>query len=280
MSRMLFCQLGPWAYRLSAEKEILRRRIQDLGKGPFASQKAELLPALVCRHKSLIRRRLGQVDMELQQNKAENLALAAPKINGVVIWPGQTFSFWRLVGRCTARKGYKVGMTISGGRPGRGVGGGMCQFTNLIHWMALHSPLTIVEHHHHDNLDLFPDFGRQVPFGVGTSIAYNYLDYRLRNDTDQPFQLMVWVDGEYLCGQLRAARLPPEKYHIQVAEEYFLRQGGRLYRCNTILRRRADRKTGSWTEQVLMRNKALVLYEEDYIDPARIRQEEPKQTEE
>lgn len=280
MSRMLFCQLGPWAYRVSAEKEILRRRVQDLKRGPFAGEKAGPLPALIYRHKSLIRRRLGQVDMELQENKAVNLALAAPKINGVVLWPGQTFSFWRLVGRCTAHKGYKTGMTISNGRTGQGVGGGMCQFTNLIHWMALHSPLTIVEHHHHDSLDLFPDFGRQVPFGVGTSIAYNYLDYRLRNDTSQPFQLMAWVEGEYLCGQLRAAHALPETYHIRTEEEYFLRQGKELYRCNTILRRRVDRVTGQWQQQVLMRNKARVLYEECYIDPALIRQEEPKQTEE
>lgn len=130
MSRMLFCQLGPWAYRVSAEKEILRRQVQDLKRGPFAGEKAEPLPALIYRHQSLIRRRLGQVNMELQENKAVNLALAAPKINGVVLWPGQTFSFWRLVGRCTARKGYKTGMTISNGRTGQGVGGGMCQFTN------------------------------------------------------------------------------------------------------------------------------------------------------
>ncbi len=33
----------------------------------------------------------------------------------------------------------------------------MCQFTNLLHWMALHSPLTVTEHHRHSGLDLFPD---------------------------------------------------------------------------------------------------------------------------
>lgn len=273
MGRKLFCQLGPWAYRLSAEKEILRRKIQDLSRGPFAKERRqEPLPALIYCHKSLIRRRLGQVDMELQENKAANLALAAPRVNGIVIRPGETFSFWRLVGRCSARRGYQPGMVISGGQPGRGVGGGMCQFTNLIHWMALHSPLTIAERHHHDSLDLFPDFDRQVPFGVGTSIAYNYLDYRLRNDEDQPFQLLIWVDGEYLCGQLRALRLPPEKYHIRVENEYFLREGGALYRCNTILRRQTDRRTGRWREEELMRNKARVLYDETFIDPASIRQ--------
>lgn len=275
MERKLFCELCPAAYRLSVEKEILRRKLQDLARGPFAKrQMAEPLPVLVYRHKSLIRRRLGQVDMQLQENKAVNLALAAPRVHGVVIAPGETFSFWRMVGRCTARKGYRPGMTIRNGATGQGVGGGMCQFTNLIHWMALHSPLTVVEHHHHDQMDLFPDFGRQVPFGVGTSIAYNYLDYRLRNDTDQLFQLRVWVDGEYLCGELRAQRMLEHTYHIRAEDEYFVRCGEQLYRCNTILRRTVERDTGRYQDQVLMRNRALVLYDASYVDPAMIREEE------
>lgn len=52
-------------------------------------------------------------------------------------------------------------------RAASGIGGGMCQFTNLIRRMVLHSPLDVVEHHHHSGLDLFPDFNRQVPLGGG-----------------------------------------------------------------------------------------------------------------
>ena len=52
--------------------------------------------------------------------------------------------------------------------------------------------------------------------------------------------VMAWVEGEYLCGQLRAAHALPETYHIRAEEEYFLRQGKELYRCNTILRRRVE----------------------------------------
>ena len=153
---------------------------------------------MIYKHASLIRRRLGNTDLELQENKAVNLALSAPKVNGILIRPGETFSFWHLIGPDTARHGYKVGLTISNNKPSTGVGGGHCQFTNLIHWMVLHSDLTIVEHHHHDGFDLFPDYKRQIPFGTGTSIVYNYLDYRFRNDTDNVYQLLVYTDGEYL----------------------------------------------------------------------------------
>lgn len=101
-------------------------------------------------------------------------------------------------------KGYRTGLTIANETPSSGIGGGMCQMTNLIHWMILHTPLEIIEHHHHDGFDLFPDFNRQVPFGTGTSIVYNYLDYRFKNNTDQTFQLIIYVTDTHLCGELRA----------------------------------------------------------------------------
>ncbi len=168
MERKLFCELGPWAYRISVEKMCLLRRWRNAKEHVrFAkNRREEKLHVVIYRHNSLIRRRLGNVDMRLQENKAVNLSLAAPKIIGIVIHPGETFSFWELVGRTSAKKGYQEGLTIAKGRTKSGIGGGMCQMTNLIHWMVLHSPLTITEHHHHDQMDLFPDFGRQIPFGT------------------------------------------------------------------------------------------------------------------
>ena len=163
------------------------------------------VPNVWIEHKSTLLRKLKDVDMYLQYNKITNLNLAVAKINGVVIKPGETFSIWRMVGRPTKRKGYKQGLTIAKGQPSQGIGGRLCQLSNLIHWMVLHSELTITEHHHHDALDLFPDFGRQIPFGTGTSISYNYIDYRVKNETSNGYQLKLWVDGEYLCGELRAA---------------------------------------------------------------------------
>ena len=206
MARKLFCDLCPLTYELSRWKGIAFRHLQDLRcSSPFArSRREEPLPVLAYRHASLIRRRLGNVDMRLQENKAVNLRLAAPKVSGVLIRPGEVFSFWRLVGATSARKGYREGLMIKRGQPSQGIGGGLCQFTNLLHWLVLHSPLRIVEYHHHDGVDLFPDCGRQIPFGIGTSISYNYLDYRFQNPTGTTFQLLVWTTDTHLCGELRA----------------------------------------------------------------------------
>lgn len=261
--RKLFCAYSPLTYEISTVKCILLRCLQNIvHRVPFARHKqTNPLPVLVYQHNSLIRRRLGQVDMQLQENKAVNLSLAAPRVNGIIIGPGEVFSFWRLVGPCTRRRGYQEGMTITHGGPASGVGGGMCQFTNLIHWMALHSPLSQAEHHHHDQFDLFPDYGRQIPFGTGTSILYNYMDYRLRNSTDITFQLLVWVDGEYLHGELRADKLPLCSYHIRAVDDHFVEEPEGLFRVGQVVREVFDRRTGNLLEhQVIKENHAKVMY--------------------
>ena len=264
MKRKLFCELCPFTYRLSMEKEIMKRHLTDVCKRlRFAQQRTkEALPVVIYRHNSLIRRRLGNVDMQLQENKAVNLALAVKHIDGVLIHPGETFSVWKLIGRTTESKGYKVGLTITHGKPAKGVGGGMCQLSNLIHWMVLHSDLTITEHHHHDGLDLFPDHGRQIPFGTGTSISYNYIDYRVKNNTSNTSQLKLWVDDEYLCGELRATTPQQHTFHIHAEIEYFSREGGVIYRYGQVFRDVIDRTTGGQLDSQLIRtNHARVMYD-------------------
>lgn len=264
MKRRYFCEISPLAYKISIEKEILKRRLKDLFQTTcFAKKRTETpLPVVVFSHNSVIRRRLGNVNMQLQENKATNLALAVSHIDGLLIYPGETFSIWRLVGRTNKRKGYKEGLTIAKGTPSQGIGGGMCQLSNLIHWMVLHSDLTITEHHHHDGLDLFPDCGRQIPFGTGTSISYNYLDYRVKNETTNTYQLRLWVDGEYLRGELRAAEELPHTFNIRGENEYFSREEGVIYRNGQVFRDTIDRATGQCVDTQLIRtNHAKVMYD-------------------
>ena len=268
MKRKLFCEISPWTFRLSVEKCILSRKIMDkLKMTRFAQTKSsDTLPVVVYRHNSLIHRKLGNTDLSLQENKAVNLSLAAPKVNGILIRPGETFSFWKLVGRDDERHGYKEGLTIAHGRPSRGVGGGLCQFTNLIHWMVMHSDLTVVEHHHHDGLDLFPDYNRQIPFGTGTSIVYNYLDYRFRNDSENTYQITVYTDGEYLRGELRAAETLRFSYHINVRDEHFSREDGVVFRNGIVERQVIDKTTGGRLRcDIIRRNHARVMYDTSHL---------------
>ncbi len=270
--RKLFCEISPLTYKISVFKCCTVRRVRDLlSRERFAKKKsADKLPVVVYRHSSLIRRTLGNVDPVLQDNKAVNLALSCPKVSGIIVNPGEVFSFWRLVGACRARDGYKDGLTISNGRTSKGVGGGMCQFTNLIHWMVLHTPLEIVEHHHHDRFDLFPDCGRKVPFGTGTSIMYNYLDYRFKNVTSQPWQIIVWVDDKYLHGEIRTTIPLNVKYHIHAEGDRFVKEEDGYYRVGMVIRSCIDKADGRViSSEVIRENHAKVMYE---IDETRLAQ--------
>jgi len=113
----------------------------------------------VYKHQSVLIRKLGGTDLIFQRNKVDNLIIAIKKLNGIIVRPGETFSFCYLVGHPTKKKGYKEGILLCNGEAKPGIGGGLCQISNLIHWLCLHSPLTITERHHH-SFDPFPDEGR------------------------------------------------------------------------------------------------------------------------
>ncbi|MEX0426446.1 VanW family protein [Nocardioides sp. DS6] len=256
-------QRHPWLYPAAVRIHRTRRRLRWLlSDADWArTRSAEDLPVRLMRHGSLLLRRLEGAEMQLQHNKVVNLRLASRQVDTLLIRPGETFSFNRVVGNCTRRKGYVEGMRLSNGAAISGVGGGICQLANLLHWMFLHSPLTIVERSEH-SFDPFPDSKRVLPWGVGCSIVYNYVDLVVRNDTATTFQLRVRVGDKHLKGELRADRPTDVSYTVEARGEEFVRApGGDVYRRNEIWRTRIDKRTGRRIdEECVKRNCALVKY--------------------
>lgn len=251
-----------WLRPLAVAIHRLRRRIAWLASSASwaAERRTVDLPVRVRKHSSLLLRELSEDEMALQHGKVVNLRLAAARLDGLVIRPGETFSFNRTVGSCTRRKGYVEGMRLSNGDAEAGVGGGICQLANLLHWLFLHSPLTVVERSEH-SFDPFPDKGRVLPWGVGCSIAYNYVDLVVRNDTPITFQLRVWLDVRHLRGLLLADQRLPVRYHFEAREERFFRLGEEHYRANQIWRSHVDPRTGAvLSEELVKKNCALVKY--------------------
>lgn len=263
--RRLFCEISPVCYKISLKKEYLIRDVKDMvSRERFACQKSEPLPVLVKAHSSVILRQLEGVDMELQRNKAVNLKLAADKINGIIINPGETFSFWRLVGEPTAEKGYLDGLVIHNGKLDKGTGGGLCQLANLVHWLVLNSPLTVTELFHHTDA-LFPDSGRRVPFGTGTGVFYKNIDYRFKNTTDVPVQLLVWQSRGKLCGELRSSRAFPFVYRITEENHGFTEEDGVFYRVSRVYRLTLDRTRNIIKRELILDNHSRVMYDYSLI---------------
>ena len=253
----------PWLRPAAVLAHRTRRRVQWLTSGAdWAAYRSPTdLPVRVHRHGSLLLRQLEGVEMVLQHNKVVNLRLAAGRVDRLVIRPGETFSFNKVVGSCTRRKGYIEGMRLSDGTAVPGVGGGICQLANLLHWMILHSPLTVVERSEH-SFDPFPDNGRVLPWGVGCTIVYNYVDLVVRNDTATTFQLRTWVGRRHLHGELRTDRELPVSYSVEARGERFeVGEDGLVRRSNEIWRTVIDRRTGvPVAEELVRRNRAIVKY--------------------
>ncbi|MFN8194774.1 MAG: VanW family protein [Nocardioidaceae bacterium] len=252
----------PWLYPWAVRAHRLRRRLRWWTSGTrWARDRTDVdLPVRVKAHSSLLLRRLSEREMVLQHGKVTNLQIATRRVDGLLIRPGETFSFNHVVGSCTRRKGYVEGMRLSNGDAEAGVGGGICQLANLLHWMFLHASLTVVERSEH-SFDPFPDKGRVLPWGVGCSIAYNYVDLVVRNDTDSTFQLRTWVDDRHLRGLLLADRAQPSSFSVEAREERFFGYRGQVFRANQIWRRVIDRHTGDTVgEELVKENCALVKY--------------------
>lgn len=276
MGRKLFCDISPACYKISVWKCCRIREIKDFfSREKFAAQKSsDLLPNVVKGHTSVLVRRLEGVDMRLQENKVTNIALAAAKINGIIVRPGETFSFWRTVGKTAEKQGYKEGLVIHrGGKLGSGIGGGLCQMANMVHWLVLNSPLTVTELHHHSDA-LFPDERRRVPFGTGTSVLNNYIDYRFKNTTDQTVQLVTWIEDGELCGELRSEHQYPCRYKLYEEDNRFVEENGKWYRLSKVWRSIIDRATGEeLRRELILDNHSLVMYDPVLIPPEQISKE-------
>ena len=263
----LFCEMNPFFYAISQRKEIVKRNLKDLLSGDRFSRakSSQTLPSVVWTHSSLLIKKGKGIDLSLQEGKAVNIGLASAEINGLVIRPGEVFSFWRTVGDSNERRGYQAGRVLRGDALRPGVGGGLCNLAHTIDLLVLHSPLAITELHLHSDA-LAPDQGQRTPFATGTSVSYNYLDFRFRNNTDQAVQLLTWCDDERSYGELRSEREFPWRYDLVEQDHHFVNEGGKYYSISQVLRRTIDRATGDEIERTLVaRNHSEVLYDYDAI---------------
>ncbi len=272
-TRKLFCDLNPTCYAISQKKEILKRHLKNLlSKETFAQTiQKETLPCLLYRHSSNMIKRAPGVDLTLQQNKAVNIRLACKKVDHIIVRPGEVFSVWKLVGNTTKRKGYKEGRIIRFNRLMPGIGGGLCNFGNTIHLLVLHSPLSVTEFHTHSDA-LAPDEGKRVPLSAGTSISYNTLDFRFKNNTDQVFQICLWCEGDIFYAELRSDRELPYSYEIVEEDHCFVQEKGKYYRCSQIYRNTIEKETGAVVKKErILDNHSEVMYDYSLIPPSQIR---------
>lgn len=271
--KKLFCEMNPLFYLISEKKEIVKRHVKNASSSDriAKSKSSDVLPCVVSSHSSILIKTGKGIDPALQEGKAVNIGLASGEINGLVIHPGEVFSFWQTVGKTTKRRGFQPGRIIEGDSLKPSLGGGLCNLAHTIDLLVLHSPLDIVELHFHSDA-LAPDHGTRIPFATGTSINYNNLDYRFMNNTDQDVQLLLWCEDGKSYGELRSEREFPWRYELIEEDHHFKKEGGKYYSVSQIYRDTIDKSTGELlNRELLVKNHSEVMYDYDSIPKELIR---------
>ena len=263
MQKKLMSQRHPGLYFLAVwYRRIIRYKQWYFSSINFAKARDfNKLPFRIKKHQSVLIRKLGDSDVQLQLNKIENLKIAIKKLDGIIIRPGEVFSFCKSVGLPTKYKGYLPGMELCFGEARPGIGGGLCQIANLLNWLAIHSPLTVTERHHH-SFDPFPDDGRVLPFGSGATIFYNYGDFQVKNNTSYTFQIKLWITEKCLEGELRTNEDLDFGYHVFEKNHKFFKKEDNYYRQNEIWRNKIAKFEGGriLDTELVTKNLVLVKY--------------------
>ena len=130
------------------------------------------------------------ISQSTNADRAENLRLAAGAIDGVVIQPGETFSFNDHVGDVEQDSRYRAAPVIVGGETVEGAGGGICQVSTALYISALKADLEIVERHPHS---IASDY---APVGLDATLVYGTMDLRIKNASEDPMRIKAMAVGQ------------------------------------------------------------------------------------
>ncbi len=245
MTRRRITQIFPWLLPLRRWQRRLcfYAKMQWDGAAYATRREQQELPYLLFTTSCPMYNRETGFDMVYQENKVFNLKLAAAPLDHLLIRPGETFSFWRLVRHADRDTPYRDGLAEVDGKLTIQKGGGLCQLSNLLCWMFLHTPLTLTERHGHQVKD-FPEPPSDAPLGVDATVAEGWLDLRVRNDTDVTFQVVISFDQDHITGRVYTARDLGLTYEAINENLVYYRQNGTVYEGVDVVQRAIDTSSG------------------------------------
>jgi len=126
------------------------------------------------------------------QPRITNLSLAAQRLNGVLVPPGEEFSFNKAVGEISAKTGYATAYIIARGRTVLGEGGGVCQTSTTLFRATLNAGLPITSRHPHTYRVSYYEI--ESPVGFDASVYQPSLDFKFKNDTPGHILIQSAVD--------------------------------------------------------------------------------------
>lgn len=120
-------------------------------------------------------------------NRSGNLKIAADKINGIVLMPGEEFSFNEIVGKRTIEAGYTNAKIYENGQVVDGLAGGICQISSTLYNAVLLANLEITQRRNHSFTTSY------VPAGRDATVVYGTQDFRFKNSRTYPIKIEAGV---------------------------------------------------------------------------------------
>lgn len=173
-----------------AEELLLQAQEGELLTIPFTIREPEVTTEELT--EKLFRDTLGsyQAAGSGTANRMSNITLACQACDGVILMPGETFSYNETVGERTAERGYKSAGVYVNGQLTDGIGGGICQVSSALFSACLYADMEIVKRYNHSGRVAY------VPLGMDATVSWGGPDYQFKNNTDYPVKLSVtYING-------------------------------------------------------------------------------------
>ena len=261
MKRKRLTQIFPWLLPVRRKQRTLlfytKMKFDD--NTYTLKQENTMLPHVLFSSSCPMRNTQTGFDMVYQENKIHNLRLAAEKLDGLVIRPGETFSFWQCVRDADRKTPYKEALAEVNGHLVTEYGGGLCMISNLLCWLFLHTPLTITERHTHRKKD-FPAPPSDALVGVDATVAEGWLDFKVKNLTYCKAQLSLTFDEDNIIGTVLFERNPHLTWKVINRDLLYYERQGSIYEEVDVVRQVLDEDGFQISEETLYRNSCLIGY--------------------
>lgn len=136
-------------------------------------------------------------------NRTTNIKLASKAINGIILNPGEQFSFNKVVGERTASRGYKPAHVIVNGEFSEGIGGGICQVSSTLYNSVDEANIKIVARRSHSKEVTY------VPPGRDATVSWGGPDFKFKNNLNKPITIKIAIRGGTL--QIQTFTVPGAK---------------------------------------------------------------------
>ncbi len=162
-------------------------------------------------------------------SRLTNVTLAASFCDGVILFPGESFSYNSTVGPRTTERGFSPAPAYRGGETVDEVGGGICQVSSTLYLAALRANLSITDRRNHTYISAY------IEAGMDATVAYGVIDFCFLNDTDSPVKLVLTVNRRTLTVRILGTEtdgITAEMSHVTLSST----SAGVVYKADSAVR--------------------------------------------